>query len=98
MEQTAESKTLPPNQLASSLTPPRAVITQKQLRDLRIVENLLHPSLLALLAQLADGAEIEVTGAIDDVTVRLRLQPGDRFIVPLSNGETAPMCQITQAG
>jgi hypothetical protein len=98
MEPTAEPKALPPSQLTSSLTQPRVAITQKQLHDLRIAENLFHPSLLVLLAQLADGAEIEVTGTTDDLTVRLPLQPGDRFIVPRSNGETAPMCQTNQAG
>ena len=93
----AEAKALPPGQPAFSSTPPHAVISQKQLRALRIAEDLLHPPLLALLAQLAGGAEIEVTGDPDDVTVRLPLQPGDRFIVPFSGVEKSPNHQSAQA-
>lgn len=93
----AEAKALPPSQTAFSSAPPRAVVSQKRLRDLRIAEDLLHPLLLAILAQLAEGAEIEVTGDLDDVTVRLPLQPGDRFIVPLSGGEKSPSHQSSQA-
>ena len=88
----AEAKTLTPHQPASSSTSPRAVISQKQLRDLRIAEDLLHPPLLALLAQLAAGAEIELTGTLDDVIVRFPTQPGDRFIVPFVEAEKPPKC------
>lgn len=67
------------------VNPQSLTITQKQVQELQLTEDLTNPAVMSMLALLESGADIELTGEPSDRLVEIPTKPGDRFVVPFSD-------------